>query len=44
METRTMTIHAALGEIKKLKQRIEKGTRDAVFIGNMGNNINIDNI
>lgn len=35
METRTMTIHAALGEIKKLKQRIEKGTRDAVFIGNM---------
>lgn len=35
MEKRIMTIHAALGEIKKLKQRIEKGTRDAVFIGNM---------
>lgn len=35
MEKRTMTIHAALGEIKKLKQRIEKGTLNAVFIGNM---------
>lgn len=35
MEKRTMTIHAALGEIKKLKQRIEKGTNNAVFIGNM---------
>lgn len=35
MEQRTMTIHAALGEIKKLKQRIEKGTNNAVFIGNM---------
>lgn len=30
-----ITIHAALAEIKKLKQRIEKGTRNAVFIGNM---------
>lgn len=35
MEKRKMTIHAALGEIKKLKQRIEKGTSNAVFIGNM---------
>lgn len=30
-----ITIHAALAEIKKLKQRIEKGTKNAVFIGNM---------
>lgn len=35
MENRKMTIHAALGEIKKLKQRIEKGINGAVFIGNM---------
>lgn len=33
--SRTMTIHAALGEIKKLKQRIDKNISNAVFIGNM---------
>lgn len=33
--SRTMTIHAALGEIKKLKQRIDKSINNAVFIGNM---------
>lgn len=30
-----ITIHAALADIKKFNQRIEKGIRNAVFIGNM---------
>lgn len=33
--TKEITIHAALGELKKIKQRISRATMNSTFIGNM---------
>lgn len=41
METKKITIHAALGELKKLKQRIAKSTTNATFVGSMKNSSDI---